>query len=452
LFDLIKNLKIFGSSQRSLKAQKNILLMFLIQFFNLFLTLELVPVTLNCISPAEYGIWLTISSITIWFINLDLGLGNGLRNKLTEALTFKNNELARTYVSTTYFFIFILSLIFFLVFAAIHPFVSWQKIFNAPQVDSGIINTVIFVVFSFYILNFILKLIGVIVTSYQMPVINSAYNLFTNLLTLVIIYFLSTGKLSSLFSVSLVYSAVPSVVFLAGSIFLFAKYFREVSPSFKYVKIKYAKDLVTLGFKFFILQITFLIVFASDNLIITQIFTPGDVTTYNIVLKYFNIMPVVFAVILTPFWSAFTEAYQQKDIHWIRSNTKQLIKIWFIFTLIVIIMIIISGSVFKIWIGKDFTPSLILVISMAIFAVITMWNNIFAYFLNGIGKIRIELLVATFIGIINIPLSIIFAKYMNLGLSGVILATSVCLLFGSVITPIQYFKIIRGKASGIWLK
>ena len=426
--------------------------MFLIQFFNLFFTLELVPVTLNCISPAEYGIWLTISSITIWLINLDLGLGNGLRNKLTEALTFKDTKLARTYVSTTYFFIFILSSIFFLIFAVIHPFLSWQKIFNAPQVNADILNTVIFVVFSFYILNFILKLIGVIVTSYQMPVINSAYNLLTNFLTLVIIYFLSTGKLSSLLSVSLVYSAVPSVVFLAGSIFLFVKYFRDISPAIKYIKVKYAKELVTLGFKFFILQVTFLIVFASDNLIITQIFNPGYVTTYNIVLKYFNIMPVVFAVILTPFWSAFTEAYFQKDIQWIKNNTKQLIKIWFIFALIVIIMIFISGWVFKIWIGKDFTPSLILIISMALFAVITMWNNIFAYFLNGIGKIRIELMVAVFIGVINIPLSIIFAKYMNLGLSGVILATSVCLLFGSVITPIQYFKIIRGKASGIWIK
>ena len=45
------------------------------------------------------------------------------------------------------------------------------------------------------------------------------------------------------------------------------------------------------------------------------------------------------------------------------------------------------------------------------------------YFLNGIGKIKLQLWLYVFGAVINIPLSIYFVKYMNLGSSGVILGT-----------------------------
>lgn len=52
--------------------------------------------------------------------------------------------------------------------------------------------------------------------------------------------------------------------------------------------------------------------------------------------------------------------------------------------------------------------------------------------------------------IINIPLSVYFARNLGMGISGVILATIVCLLVGSILHPLQYYRIIKGKATGIW--
>ena len=57
---------------------------------------------LNYLNPVKYGIWLTLTSVIGWFAFFDLGLGNGLRNKLAEALAKNDNELARTYISTSY--------------------------------------------------------------------------------------------------------------------------------------------------------------------------------------------------------------------------------------------------------------------------------------------------------------------------------------------------------------
>jgi len=64
--------------------------------------MALVPVAINYLGKVEYGIWLTLASILSWLINLDFGIGNGLRNKLAESLALNDLKLARIYVSTSY--------------------------------------------------------------------------------------------------------------------------------------------------------------------------------------------------------------------------------------------------------------------------------------------------------------------------------------------------------------
>lgn len=46
------------------------------------------------------------------------------------------------------------------------------------------------------------------------------------------------------------------------------------------------------------------------------------VTQYNVAYKYYNVLSMVAAIILTPFWSAFTEAYVQKDTIWMKRMVK----------------------------------------------------------------------------------------------------------------------------------
>lgn len=71
----------------------------------ILISLILVPMTLSYLNPYEYGIWLTLSSTLAWIYTFDIGLGNGLRNKLTEALALNDLKLARIYVSTSFFFV-----------------------------------------------------------------------------------------------------------------------------------------------------------------------------------------------------------------------------------------------------------------------------------------------------------------------------------------------------------
>ena len=64
-------------------------------------------------------------------------------------------------------------------------------------------------------------------------------------------------------------------------------------------------------------------------------------------------------------------------------------------------------------------------------------------FLNGIGKVRLQLKLYVIGAFINIPLSIYFAKYLNFGSSGVILGTIVSIISMSILLPIQTFKLLK---------
>ena len=447
-----KELINFKNSNRSDKAKKNIILLFIVNFFNLIAIMALVPVSLAYLDEVEYGIWLTLHSILMWLVNMDLGLGNGLRNKLAEAFALKDNKLARSYVSTAYA-VFSAGLLFIIIIYLIaHPFINWAVLLKAPDEYFYSLNKLVLFVFILFCLHFLLRLLSSILNADQRPAVNGAISLSINGLTLLSIIVLSRFYEKSLFAYGLLSGFVPVLVLLIFSIALFSKLFRSIAPSFKFVDLKYSSALIKLGMQFFVIQIAGLIIFTTGNIIITQLFGPAQVTVYNVAYKYFYLAPMVFNVIIAPFWSAFTEAYVKQEYDWIKGMMKKLVLIWAGLSTIVVLMIIFSDFVYMIWLKKNIEVPFLLSLLTGIFVITANWNNMFVYFLNGVGKVRLQFYNAIITAIINIPLSIFFAKYLNMGISGVMLSTIVCIIFGSVWAPIQYLKIINNKATGIWNK
>lgn len=100
--NLIEKLKaIQKDDKRSSAIYKNIIASFAIKGWSVLVQLMLVPLTLACLGVYENGVWLTISSVFLWIDNLDVGLGNGLRNKLAIYIAENNIPKAREMVSST---------------------------------------------------------------------------------------------------------------------------------------------------------------------------------------------------------------------------------------------------------------------------------------------------------------------------------------------------------------
>lgn len=437
---------------RSLIIKKNLLASILVKAGSVIISLLLVPLTIGYLNPVRYGIWITLSSILSWCNLFDIGLGNGLRNKFAEAVAKNDIKLAKIYVSTAYVILSSVALILFVLFVVVSPALDWTKVLNAPPQMASELKVLVFWAVAFFLIKLVLALINTVLMADQKSSLSDFLNFLGNLLTIVAIYVLTLKTSGSLLFLGICMSFVPVIVSAGANIFLYRNNYKDFAPSFKHVEMKYAKNLGNTGVQFFIIQIAVLVVFTTGNLIVTQLFSPAEVTPYNIAYKYFSVATLVFGMILTPFWTGFSDAYHRNDIPWIKAVINKLIMAWCFLALIVILMLAASSYVYKIWVGPDIKISFTLSLVMAVSVLVMTWNNIFTYFINGVGKIRLQLYGAVLMSIVSIPLAVFFAKYLHLGSSGVMLATCVCMLSGSFLGPIQYRKIIDGTAAGIWAK
>lgn len=65
---------------------KNTAAMMLLKGASILISLMTAPIMLHHVNRADYGVLLTLTSIVGWVGMMDVGLGNGLRNKLPEML------------------------------------------------------------------------------------------------------------------------------------------------------------------------------------------------------------------------------------------------------------------------------------------------------------------------------------------------------------------------------
>ena len=146
--NLIEKLKaIQKDDKRSSTIYKNIIASFAIKGWSVLVQLMLVPLTLACLGVYENGVWLTISSVLLWIDNLDVGLGNGLRNKLAIYIAENNIPKAREMVSSTMAMltVIIVPIAFFLVvlelLGDVYGLFEWneaaENTYFQPSVNNG---------------------------------------------------------------------------------------------------------------------------------------------------------------------------------------------------------------------------------------------------------------------------------------------------------------------------
>lgn len=412
----------------------------------------LVPLTINYLNTENYGVWLTLSSFITWFSFFDIGLGHGLRNKFAEAKAINNDDLAKGYVSTAYFSIAIISSIIFLVFIVANNYINWTSIFNTKEVISKELNLLMPIVFGFFSLQMVFKLITTIYTADQDHSMQGKINFYNTAGTLILIWIITKVSASSLINYGSIFSGLPVLILMVISFIGFNKKYKKYRPNFSHFKKIYLKDIFGLGLTFFIIQIAGVVLFSTDNLVITQLFGPESVVPYNISFKYFSISLMILTIIITPYWSSITEAYTKNEFEWIKKSMKNLMKFTGVAIVGVLIMLIIAPFSYSNWIGDKIIIPFSLSLSMALYFIVTIIYMPFTYFINGAGKIKLQMFSILVTAIINIPLSILLAKTLNLGVAGVILATIICIIPHAILCPIQYFKIINNKATGLWDK
>ena len=434
--------------ERSVRTKRNIAMSFFARGVGILVSLMLIPLAIDYVNPTNYGIWVTMSSIVMWMNFFDIGLGHGLRNRFAQARALGDNVTAKKYVSTTYAVVSAIACLMFLVFCVINPILDWTIILNAPSTMRAELGILALVTFGMFCLQFVLRLISTILLAEQETAKSHWLTAVGSIVALIIIFVMSKATQGSLMNMCLALNGSQLVILFIGTFWYFSRNHKEFAPSLKYVEAKYIKNLTSLGIKFFFIQIAALLLYQTNNVIIAQLYGPEEVTVFYVAFRYFGIVSMVFGIVISPFWSAITEAYSKGEFAWIRNVMVKLRLFVVLLAVLTVSMLFASKPIFRLWLGNTILVPFHLSLCFSIYVIILAWVGIYSYFLNGVSRIKLQLYFGIGAAIVNVPLAIFLGK--QIGIEGVVLANILVGIAGAIIYPIQYKKIINNDAKGIW--
>ena len=440
--------RLLGPDKRTALMRKNIFFSFLIKGWSGLVTLLLVPLTLHCLGDYKNGIWLTISSMLIWIDNLDIGLGNGLRNKLATYLAQEDMKKARETVSSTFF---MLALIILPVMLAAIAAVKTFDLHAFLNVDPAVIpnlGDIMAVSILFVSATFIFKFIGNFYLGLQLPAVNNLLVTVGHTLQLVGTWLVYMGGSGSLLLIAAVNTLLTYLI--AYPITFYGRY-PKLRPSFGTFNRHAVRSLFTIGVKFFVLQIAGILLFMSSNILISKLFDPSMVTPYQIAYRYFSITMLVFTIISAPYWSATTDAYARGDIAWIRQARRRMDKIVMGVAVVLGVMVAVSRPVYALWVGTEVEIPLPLSILMAVYLLVILASLSYSYYLNGIGALQLQLILTVTAAIVFIPLTYLMVHYRH-NITSVLIVMILVNVPGLIVNKIQLHRLTHGKATGIWIK
>ena len=444
--------KFIGTDSRSKKMYKNTVAMIGIRGVSMILTLISAPIMLHHVDRADYGVLLTLTSIVGWVGYMDVGLGNGLRNKLPEFLAKGDFHSAKKIVSSCYVTLAIYVALIIVIFLIVSPFIDWLGVLNSPTSDAGEIRGLTNVVFIAFCIQFLFGLINSILFAYQMPAFQSLFTFvaqFVALIALVIQVYVF--DVTSVLQIGAVNSIIPPLVLFLGSIGLFRTKLKDIAPSFKLFEFKSVGSILSLGLKFFVLQMITIVLFQANSIIIARVVSPEAVVEYNLAFKYVSLLTMIFTIVITPVWSATTDAYVRKDFEWINKTLSFSRKVCIASVFIGVLMVLASKFVYGMWLGRgsidisySTTGLIFLYISFE------MLYKVYGTIINGTGKVFAQMILTGIIAIIYIPLAIFLANLC--GLSGVLIANVIVFALNYAWSKLQCNKLISQTATGIWNK
>ncbi|OCX53934.1 hypothetical protein BEL04_06545 [Mucilaginibacter sp. PPCGB 2223] len=433
-----------NSQSRDKNILKQLSTSMVLKLLSIGLSLFLVSFLISKLGAEKYGVWSTLLTILQWLSLMDIGIGSGLRNKLSAALAKNRLFEAKRYVSTAYFAMAIFGIGAIIIVTPLFYLFNWNKVFNTQIVSNGELRIVVMTFIYCMIIYVVLALINQILIAVQRNSLTSVILIIGNTLFIILLVVFFHGRPVSLIMTAVLYSSSLLIAILIVSVLFFTEY-TYLKPGIKYFKKSKVSSILNLGLKFFLMQIISIIVFCTDNIIISNILGPKLVTVYAVPFLIFNNIGYLMNMLMTPFFASYTEAYTKGDIEWMQKKIELMCKLLIPIIFFILLVVYFCDEIIKIWIKEPIVMPKGLPLLMGVYAIIYTWNNIFAYVLNGIGKLRLSMYLSIVTAVINIPLAIFLTINMKMGLNGIVLSNLICLGLGTITSPIQVYYFIFSK-------
>lgn len=406
-----------------------------------------------CLGKYTNGVWITISTMLVWIDMMDVGLGNGLRNKLAAYMAHDDYHNARIVITSTFG---MLMAIMLPIMACLLILIENADVAGFLNVDTTLVPDVIPALEAAVLLiggSFVFKFIGNLYMGLQLPAVSTLITTLGQTLSVVLTAVAYYCGWHSLLAISIVTTASPLIVWLVAYPLTFYVRYPQLRPQRTMFRFESVRELFTLGAQFFVIQICGMLLLMSSGILISKWFSPEYVTPYNIAYRYCSIVLLIFTVICSPFWSATTDAYERRDWQWLRKAGHTMDRLLLLLMLLMCIMVLVSPWIYYLWINKwqheEIEIPMMMTALMALYQMILIVSLRYSNFLNGFGALRLQVYTIVVASLLLVPLGWVLTRFVP-NVNGLLLTLCAVNVPGLIINYVQYKKIMRNTATGFW--
>lgn len=379
-----------------------------------------VPLTLSYLGNTYFAITNTIISTLAMFNYLDFGIGIGVQNLLPFFIAESKKDKINQIVSTAFYVLIVSCIVVLVVGSFIIYFYDWTSIFNlkdvvkVEEVRSALLTSLLLIGFAIP-----LSIIQRIHNAYQKAFINEWFITLGNIL--------SIGCLFLVIKLSL---SLPYVIFaLQGTLVLtvlinFLAYYKNSSKyeiSFKYVELKTFRILISTGFKYLVLLIFSVGLFALDNFILLKFRSANDVTNYLLGYRLISILNVPVLILSNSFLPAYNDAIAREDRKWVSNIILNAIKLISIISFFEVLLLLAYGhDIMNLWVKAKLELSFKDYVLFSLLLVFLNFNTFFSMIAISSKYLNLSLYLFTIAVLITVSAKFILVKYIVTGYGAII--------------------------------
>lgn len=429
---------------------KNVIAAFLIKGSGFIVSIVGLPLYINYFdNKTALGVWFTMLTLVGWILSFDIGVGNGLRNKLTIALANKDYEEGKSLISSAYGVMGVMTVAMAVAVISLCNFVDWNSFLNvdAHVLDSETLTRCVSIIMTGILGCFFFSIVRGQIYALQLSSVNNLLHLSTNVLMIVVLFFLpKESSLSSKFTtLSVVYAIIAnSPCIIATFVVHRCTILKKCKPSIRYVTKDATKAVVGLGLTFFFIQILHMIISVTNEWFISSCYEPKYCVDYQVYFRLFSLLGTLIMLGLTPLWSAITKAYAEKRYVWIYKLHKFLSLIAVGVVGVQCIMLVLLQPIVNLWLGSNaIAVNYLTAMIFMSYSVEMIWISVQSTVVAGLGKLNTQLLFYSIAVVVKVALIFVASRLFPEHWEVVMLATALGLLPYCFIQPIIVSNLLK---------
>ncbi len=355
---------------------------------SILLRFATVPLTVSLLTREQYGLWMIISSVILWFSVSDLGIPAALQNRLVMVLHTGDSERARALVSYSWSVIAVIAVSVFAIVALLLWAVPWQDLFKIQNVHRSEFALIFLLCLGAFALGLPSRLGGVIFSAHgQLNVLplSELVAQVSAFVMLVVAVLLQWKSLLALVACTLLSLAIVPAGLTILAFWQLHYRFRREGP----LCLEDRRALLGKGGFFFLTSIGELLILQADSLLVGVVLGAASVPLFLVPAALWVNFLQLQNIFLRPLWPVLSKARAEGNAAVFSGLIRRTLFSSLAGALLFGVGLIVAGDWFvRIWSRGVASLPPLMAFGFAAYVLVASVDNLLATVLNAAGRIE----------------------------------------------------------------